>query len=64
VRVIHTRKQEKNSSKKDTKEEKNLTEVERKVNMLDIQGYTNRELVIVCSCTLINYITDEEGVGK
>jgi hypothetical protein len=34
------------------------------VNMLDIQGHTNRELVIVCSYTLTNYVTEEEGVVK
>jgi hypothetical protein len=32
--------------------------------MLDIQGHTNRELVIVCSHTLTNYITAEEGILK
>jgi hypothetical protein len=33
--------------------------------MLDIQGHTNRELVIVCSHTLTNYITvEEEGIVK
>jgi len=37
------------------------------VNMPDIQGHTNRELVIVCSHTFTNYITAQkkkEGVVK
>jgi len=34
------------------------------MNMVDIQGRTNRELVSVCSRTLTSYITEEERVLK
>ena len=65
MRVIYTRKQEKKSSKKDTKE-KNLTGEEReKSELLTFKAISNTELVIVCSRTLTNYVTEEEeGVVK
>jgi hypothetical protein len=48
---------------KEHKRKKKFNERVRKMNMLDIQGHTKRELVIMCSHTLTNYIT-EEGVEK